>query len=382
MPRSKRPEPDLPPGPARDLVDLFSRLRYSSELRIGQIASRTGYAPGHISEVLRGWKAPSPDAAAKIAQALGADDNTIRRARRRAEDLKEWKRANSQRTHSQRTHGQGRQQAAPPGEDAGDPGQHALETELARAIAHYGSTDGRRGLSERLLNVLGIVAGTGTARLPIHHQLSSLDVSLDIVEGDLFDQDTHLAVGFSDTFDTSTADNRVIHSSTVQGQLLRRVYHDNQDRLDEQLAAALTYVSPVSVESRRDKPYGKLARYPLGTVAVLGEPRRLIFAVAYTRMGNDLVAYAPVEDLWYCFTKLWEAVYRRGQRGALSVPVMGSGLARVDTLDRGNLLRLILLSFVSYSRLRLICHELRIVISPDDVNRVDLAGLKEFLETL
>jgi transcriptional regulator with XRE-family HTH domain len=372
MSRSKRPEPDLPPGPARDLVDLFSRLRYSSQLRIGQIASRTGYAPGHISEVLRGWKAPSPDAAARIAQALGADENTARRARRRAEDLKEWKHTNSR----------NRQQAAPPSGNKAYPGQHALEIELARAIANYAAMDDRRDLSGRLLNVLGIVAEAGTARLPIHHQLSSLDTSLSIVEGDLFAQDTHLAVGFSDTFDTSTADDRVIHSSSVQGQLLRQVYHGDQGRLDEQLAAALTYISPVSVESRQDKPYGKLTRYRLGTVAVLGEPRRLIFAVAYTQMGNDLVAHAPVEDLWYCFTKLWEAVYRHGQRGALSVPLMGSGLARIDTLDRGNLLRLILLSFVSYSRLRLICHELRIVISPEDIHRVDLAGLEEFLKTL
>jgi hypothetical protein len=61
---------------------------------------------------------------------------------------------------------------------------------------------------------------------------------------------------------------------------------------------------------------------------------------------------------------------------------MGSGLARIDTLDRGNLLRLILLSFVAYSRLRIICHELRIVISPGDVRRVDLAGLSDFLQTL
>ena len=74
MPRKKRPEPDLPPGPARDLVDLFSWLRGASPLRIGQIANRTGYTPGHVSEVLRGWKAPSPDAAARIAKALGADD--------------------------------------------------------------------------------------------------------------------------------------------------------------------------------------------------------------------------------------------------------------------------------------------------------------------
>jgi transcriptional regulator with XRE-family HTH domain len=372
MSRSKRPEPDLPPGPARDLVDLFSRLRNSSQLRIGQIASRTGYTPAHISEVLRGWKAPSPDAAARIAQALGADDNTIRRARRRAEDLKEWKRDNSR----------NRQRPAQPAEDAGYPGQRALEVELARAIVHYAKMDGRRDLSDRLLNVLGMTAGVDAARLPIHHYLSRLDVSLDIVAGDLFDQDTHLAVGFSDTFDTSIADDRVIHSSSVQGQLLRRVYHDDQDRLDEQLAMALTDISPASVESRHDKPYGKLARYPLGTVAVLGEPRRLVFAVAYTRMENDLVAHAPVEDLWYCFTKLWEAVYRYGQRGALSVPLMGSGLARIDTLDRGNLLRLILLSFVSYSRLRLICRELRIVIFPGDIHRVDLVGLKDFLEPL
>ena len=74
MPRKKRPEPDLPPGPARDLVDLFTWLRGTRPMRVGQIANRTGYTPGHVSEVLRGWKAPSPDAAALIAQVLGADD--------------------------------------------------------------------------------------------------------------------------------------------------------------------------------------------------------------------------------------------------------------------------------------------------------------------
>lgn len=372
MTRGKRPEPDLPPGPARDLVDLFTRLRDSSQLRIGQIASRTGYAPGHVSEVLRGWKAPSPDAAARIAQVLGADDHTIRRARRRAEDLKEWKRENSR----------NRRRTGTPEIRPGYPGRHALEIELARAIAHYATVDGRRDVAGRLLDVLAAAAGTETTTLPIHHQLSSPDVALSIVAGNLFEQDTHIAVGFSDTFDTSILDDRIIHSSSVQGQLLRRVYHDDQKQLDEELEAALADVSPAHVESRHDKPYGKLVRYPLGTVAVLGEPRRLIFAVAYGGMGNDLVVRAPVEDLWPCFTKLWEAVYRRGQRGPLSVPLMGSGLARIDSLDRGNLLRLILLSFVAYSRLRLICHELRIVISPVDVHRVDLAGIRDFLETL
>jgi transcriptional regulator with XRE-family HTH domain len=372
MARSKRAEPYLPPGPARDLVDLFGRLRDSSQLRIGQIANRTGYAPGHVSEVLRGWKAPSPDAAAKIAQVLGADDNTVRRARRRAEDLKEWKRDNSR----------NRSRPSTPGEALDHSGQHALEIELARAIVQYATVDGRRDIAQRLLDVLDVAGETNTAALPIRQKLSNLDVTLNICLGNLFDQDTHLAVGFSDTFDTSITDDRIIHSSSVQGQLLRQVYHEDQDRLDEQLAAGLAGVRPAFVESRHDKPYGKLARYPLGTVAILGAPQRLIFAIAYGRMGNDLVARAPVEDLWHCYTELWDAVYRHGQRGALSVPLMGSGLARIDTLDRGNLLRLMLLSFVSYSRLRLICHELRIVIFPTDVERVDLVGLRDFLRSL
>jgi transcriptional regulator with XRE-family HTH domain len=303
-------------------VDLFSRLRESSQLRVGQIANRTGYTPSHVSEVLRGRKAPSPDAAGKIAQALGADESTVRRARRRAEELREWRR------------------------DKGGRAERAL-------------TD-----------------------FPVSHRLSSPNVAINIIVGNLFDQQTHLAVGFSDTFDTSIADDRIIHSSSVQGQLLRQLFAGDQHRLDEEIDAALASVVPMLVESRRDKPYGKLARYPLGTVAVLGEPRRLIFAVAYGRMGNDLVVRAPVADLWNCYAQLWEAVYRHGQRGPLSIPLMGSGLARVDTLDRENLIQLILLSFVAYSRHRLICHELRVVIFHDDVQHVNPASLRAFLQTL
>jgi hypothetical protein len=329
----RRADPELPPGAARDLVDLFKRLRSASQLRIGQIASRTGYAPGHISEVLRGWKAPSPDAAARIAKALGGDEETVRRARRRAEDLKEWKRSNA---------------TMRPGARRG-PGSHHDSAALT---------------------------------FPLHRQLRSPDVRLSIIVGDLFDQDAHLAIGFSDMFDTSIADDRIIHHSSLQGQLLERLFDGDQERLDELLATALADVSPVVIESRSDKPYGKLARYPLGTTAVLGEPRRLIFAIAYGRMGNDLVVRAPVDGIWFCYTQLWAAVYRHGQRGTLAIPLMGAGLARIDSLDRENLLHLILLSFVSYSRRQLICHELRIVIHPDEAHRIDVAGLNAFLDNL
>jgi transcriptional regulator with XRE-family HTH domain len=328
-----RADPYLPPGPARDLVDLFKRLRSSRPLRVGQIAARTGYAPSHISEVLRGLKAPSPEAAAKIAQVLGADASTIMRARSRAEDLREWKR------------------------------------EFA-------------GARDQAPNLPAAATRADLPEPPLQRKLSYPDVIISIIAGDLLDQDTHLAVSFSDTFDTSTTDNRIIHSTSIQGQLLQRLYDDDQHRLDSELSAALGSVLPVRLESRDDKPLGKLARYPIGTVAVLGEPGRRIFGVAYGWMGNDLIVRAPVEQLWHCYAQLWEAVYRHGQRGTLSIPLMGSGLSRVDTLDRDNLLQLILLSFVAYSRFRLICHELRIVILPRDVPAINFAGLPAFLQAL
>lgn len=429
-----RGRPDLPPGPARELVDLLQRLRRTGKLTGGQIAVRTGLSASHISEVMRGWKAPSPQAAGKIAEALGADGGTVARARRLAEDLADLNQHNRRRERrgTRGPDGERAPGAAGLAAHTGNPvsmapvpglaaGRDVTPRRLGALVGRSGVWQvlrtplGRRILMRHSLVALGLVSAViqfiaaifhsfppypqltfaaslgicaawglsrATPRFHFQHKLKDLDVSLSIVVGDLFEQDTHLAVGFTDTFDTSVDDDLIIHSSSVQGQLLNRLFGGDQQTLDQQLAAALRAVSPVRAEPRAEKPYGKLDRYQVGTVAVLGEPRRLIFAVAYGRMGNDLVVQATAEDLWHSFHQLWDAVYARGQRGPVSIPLMGSGLARMDNLGRGNLLRLILLSFVAYSRLRLICHEMRIVIRPEDIERVDLISFREFLNTL
>lgn len=83
-----RGAPELPPGPARELVDLFRRLRDSkSRLSLGQIAIASGRSRGHTCEVLSGWKSPSPDTAEAVARALGADGLAIAKVRRLAEEI-------------------------------------------------------------------------------------------------------------------------------------------------------------------------------------------------------------------------------------------------------------------------------------------------------
>ncbi|MFI9248106.1 macro domain-containing protein [Streptomyces sp. NPDC053086] len=203
-----------------------------------------------------------------------------------------------------------------------------------------------------------------------------------VEEGDLFEQAGHLVVGFTDTFDTRVDDGGVINDGSVQGQLLARRYAGDSGRLDAELAAALTGVAPVSWESARDKPRGKRARYPVGTVAVLGSRPALVFAVAYSRMGNDCVASSGVEDLWLGLDRLWDAVRRHGQLECLTMPLTGAGLARLHDLDEDSLLRLILLSFVVHSWERRVCRELRVVVRPGELGRIDLPETGAFLAGL
>lgn len=207
------------------------------------------------------------------------------------------------------------------------------------------------------------------------------DMAIVVEEGDLFDQPAHLVVGFSDTFDTASAGG-VINEASVQAQLLARRYGGDVRRLDAELDAVLGPVEPVAREDRDRKPLGKLVRYPVGTVAVLGTRPRLTFAAAYSRIGNDYVAASSVEDLWFGLNRLWDAVRRHAQLEQVAMPLVGSGLSRLDHLDQDSLLRLILMSFIARSREGAICRELRVVVRAADLERINMPEVAAFLRTL
>jgi hypothetical protein len=206
---------------------------------------------------------------------------------------------------------------------------------------------------------------------------------VEIVQGDLFDdRDAHLVVGFTDVFDTDVTENRIINQSSVQGQFLHRIYRNDVATLDADLTRALAQGPRAVQVSRADKPFGKLSRYPIGTVAVLGTARRRYFCVAYSTMTAAAVARSSGDALWMSLSRLWTAVYEHGQRGPLAMPVIGAGLARVDALDRQALIRLILLSFVAASRERLLTTKLSIIVPPQEFLELDRLELRAFLDSL
>lgn len=196
-------------------------------------------------------------------------------------------------------------------------------------------------------------------------------VSVVIARGDLLAQrDTHLVVGFTDTFDTATDLDIVINQTSVQGQLVNRLYGGDRARLDRDLRVALRDVTPVAKESRADKRRGKLVRYPLGTVAVLRLPDVRVFAVAYSRMGNDLVARSSVTELAHGLDRLWEALRDHGQLMPVALPLVGSGLARLNGTRHEDLLRMIVASFVAASRRGRFCPVLTVVLPQTVLHRI------------
>jgi YD repeat-containing protein len=243
----------------------------------------------------------------------------------------------------------------------------------------------RPGLVMLAALVCCVVGGVVRAypRRSFRRDFKEPEMTVTVLVGDLFDQDAHaVVVGFTDTFDTSVDRDRVISSTSVQGQLVRRRYDGDHRRLDRELRAALGRHTPVTTESRQQKPHGKLRRYAIGTVAVLGKPSRLTFAVAYSRMGNDLVARSTVNDIWISLNSLWEAVHTHAQQSRVAIPLIGSGLARISALERQNLLKMILLSFLARSRRAIVCRELQVVIRPADLDTIDILEVQAFLRSL
>lgn len=216
----------------------------------------------------------------------------------------------------------------------------------------------------------------------VFHRFQRPNMAVRILVGDLFEQDAHLVVGFSDTFDTAVAGRRLINSASVQGQLLQRFYGGDVAALDREIALALHGLQPTLIERRGAKPAGKLKRYPIGTVAVLGPKSRLLFAVAYSNMGPDGTAASSADLLWRGLSGLWDAVYSHAERSPVAMPLVGSGLARVESLDLETLIRLILISYVAASRSRLVSHELRIVIRPAEARMLNLREIRAFVRSL
>jgi transcriptional regulator with XRE-family HTH domain/DNA-binding SARP family transcriptional activator len=270
-------------------------------------------------------------------------------------------------------------------------------TELARAYVRVGRLDNALPLLQALVDETpddasraAELAAVRERRRSRHgdeivrREFPALHTSVTIRQGDLFEQDdANIVVGFGNTFDTSTTDDIIISRTSVQGQLLHRLYGGDARALDADLRKALRSVKPLTTETAQDKPRGKRVRYPVGTVAMLPRDGRRVFAVAYSRQRNDLVVQSSPEDLRASLRSLWKSVASWGLLLPVAMPVVGSGLARIAELGREELMILAVDSFLEACRVHApLTPELRFVLPAADLERTRVDDVSRFLEAL
>ena len=231
-----------------------------------------------------------------------------------------------------------------------------------------------------LLPVAG-VAATGWALFQLrqrepHQQFLAENITIRLVAGDLFAQDAPVLVGMTTTFDTEPG---IIEKNSVQGNLLRAIYGDSQSRLDAALTAALGTTSTVDTIV---KP-GKQDVYPVGTVAVLpGQGDIRYYCVAYTSMDEHNRAKGTIRGILDSLDNVWDAVDRTGNGDPICVPLLGQGQSRIPELTAEVAVRLIAFSFLLRTRRERFSRELRIVVHPTEIGKIDLTEFQAFLRSL
>lgn len=228
--------------------------------------------------------------------------------------------------------------------------------------------------------VLIVSALYGLARAwprPIEQSYDSPKVKIRLVEGDLFDQRDHLVIGMTSTFDTEVP--YIVTRNSVQGQFLAREYHDDLAALNADLADAL---AKEEATGNIEKP-GKCVKYEVGTVATLKHRTRCYFCVAYSEMNEQNEARATMDGVWRSLDRLWQAVTAQANGGAVSIPVIGGGQARLSqVLPAQDSIRFIILSFMLACRHEKICDELKIIVRPADYVKLDRLEIQAFLRSL
>jgi hypothetical protein len=216
-------------------------------------------------------------------------------------------------------------------------------------------------------------------KLSYSQKLKTLDSTVNLIVGDIFNQkDGHIVIGTNDVFDTELGE--VIKPTSIQGQFLTKIYSGDVKKLDKDITDALQFESINPIGTDESKTIGKNIRFPIGSCLPLGSVINRHFMIVYTVMGSDLKCKpTDINTLWQSMDKLWKTIRRRGQSLEISMPIIGSDLARTG-LTRKELLNLIITSFVLNSKDELITSKLNIYIHPKDLDHVNWYELKELID--
>lgn len=145
--------------------------------------------------------------------------------------------------------------------------------------------------------------------------------TLNIMEGDIFNQDGLKVIAFNEFFDTQ-ADNILISQNSLNGKYINKFYSNEEEVLDKKIEADI-FVQENFIEEVRTRKIGKKNRYELGTIFRDGD----FLLTAFSKFDGTK-AKMTMADYVSFLINFWFEVDRVYNGETVSLPLIGSGITR------------------------------------------------------
>ena len=190
-----------------------------------------------------------------------------------------------------------------------------------------------------------------------------------VVVGDIFDENGKKIIPFNEYFDT-IVDDVIVAKSSLHGQYIQKKV-TNIEEFDSRIATSLGS-GPISRTDKK-REYGKTIAYRLGTIYRDND----YWLLAYTRFDKNNRAYLSVQDYAECYMNMWSEIDKYHAGNSVCMPILGSGgIARIQDNTPQLLLENILWTFrlsgINLGRTA----TLRVVVHESMANEIDFLRLK------
>jgi hypothetical protein len=206
------------------------------------------------------------------------------------------------------------------------------------------------------------------------------NTKISIQTGNIIEENCNIVIGSSDYFDSDTDLNA---QKSLKYQLIGKLYKGNSEEFDKLVSKSLRD-QEISGTFNPAKKGGKMTQYPIGTTAVLPHENRKIFILVMSRILNENgVNYTDSnpEILHTALINLWKKLITDGRTNEIALPVLGSGLARIN-LPNILLMQLIVLSYLIYAKRDRVVENLKIIIYEKNYNLREFYEITRFIKSI
>lgn len=155
--------------------------------------------------------------------------------------------------------------------------------------------------------------------------------------GDIFNSEGLKLIPFNEYFDT-IVDNKIIAKKSLNGIFV--------SKLDTDIAVLDTQISNSLLNKRnetiKNRPTGNKKRYKLGTTVEVENEYALI---AFTHFNKKNEAYLSHIELLNCLNEMWYELNTIYAQRDINIPLLGSGISRINNFSPQKSLEYILTSF-------------------------------------